>query len=59
MTLPQHSGAVKNPSHHQFVISQNPSPFSSLKKQVAKTPQDNAIKSGKSFMGFGLGAGAQ
>jgi hypothetical protein len=27
-----------------FVISQNPSPFSSLKKHIAKTPQDNNFK---------------
>lgn len=26
------------------MISQNPSPFSSLKKQIAKTPQDNNFK---------------
>jgi len=30
---------------NQFVISNNHSPFSSLRKQQAKTPQDNAIKS--------------
>lgn len=33
----------QNPGN-QFVISNNHSPFSSLRKQQAKTPQDNAIK---------------
>lgn len=44
----QKSNSNQNDSGSQapnlFKISQNISPFSSIKKQIAKTPQDNFLK---------------
>jgi hypothetical protein len=43
----QKSSTNQNNSYQQaqqFQISQNASPFSSIKKQVAKTPQDHFLK---------------